>query len=364
MESRNGSFGLFRAALLSASLLLAPAAHADGVPGDDDPRFLVAVEAWLGDNDADSLPALATLARGGNVAARLLLARIEVTDIAMGDYVAGLARTERHDLFRPKAGKGRFRQTWVRTESDVGNPFAAALQASQGTAIDIEGIERLLELGEAEAAYHLIRKVAVDGSHAERERLLGILAPNAENRPYLRAFHDTTEGTTTGRTALQHMLAELEGGAVESVTLDMDAETEAAGLFVDFGYQAGDAPLDYEPDNAYAQRIVRWVMSAPAASALANLCRRACPEAEIPACANVSFGLIGGYYEVIRFDSPLEVVIDQSRFLDSDRAVGMALRRIVFARTEADVPVFSDQELRTRSACLADAVTALREQTD
>ena len=358
------SLGWLRAAVLAISLLLAPTALADGLPGDGDPVFLAAIETWLDDNDKDSLPTLAALARKGNVAARLLLSRIEVTDLALGDYVASLTPEERHDLFRPKAGKGRFRPTWVRTESDVGNPFAEALDASQGTAIDIEAIAALLALGEAEATYHLIRKVAVDGSQAERARLLGALAPDSENAPYLRAFHDDREGTTTGTTALQHMLADLEGAEAEFMTLDSDAETGAAAMYVDFGYQADSRVVSFDAGNRYYEPIARWVMSAPEASGLAKLCRRACRAADIPACANQSFGLIGGYYEVIRYDSPLEAVIEQSRFLESERAVGMALRRIASARTEADLPVFSDQELRQRSACLADAVEARQRQTN
>ena len=351
---------LILAAVLSISFLLASVAQADGLPGDEDPAFLVAVETWLDGNDVDSLPALASLARSGNVAARLLLSRIEVTDLAMGDYVAGLTRAERHDLFRPKAGEGRFRATWLKTESDVGNPFAADLLASQGTEIDIEAVETLMALGEPEAADHLIRKVAVDGTQSERKRLLRLLAPDSENAPYVRAFYDNTQGTTTGRTALQYMMAELDGLEPASVMLGDGAEIDAAAMFVDFGYQAGSRPLTYGDGNSYFERIARWVMRAPAATALAKLCRRACTDKETPDCANLSFGLIGGYYEVIRFDSPLEAVIDQSRFVKSDRAVGMAIRRILTAHTEADVPVFSDQELRRRSACLADAVEALR----
>lgn len=358
------SYGLIWAAVVSASVLLAPAASAKNLPGGGDPAFRAAIETWLGDNDADSLPRLASLARGGNVAARLLLSRIEATDLAIGDYVAGLTRAERHDLFRPKAGKSQFRSTWLKAESDVGNPFAAALHASQGTEIDIESVEVLMALGEAEAAFHLIRKVAVDGTQSERKRLLGILAPDSEQAPYLRAFHDNAEGTTTGRTALRQMIAGLEGVELPSVVLGDDPEARAAAMYVDFGYQAGDRPLAYDAGNRYFERIAGWLMSAPEASALATICRRACHEADIPACANLSFGLVGGYYEVVRFDSPLEAVIDQSRFVKSDRAVGMMLRRIVSARMEADEPVFSDRELRRRSACLADTLGAAKEPSD
>ena len=71
------------------------------------------------------------------------------------------------------------------------------------------------------------------------------------------------------------------------------------------------------------------------------------------ACSLPAFGLVGGYYELIRFDSPLENLVSQRRFLASARAQGMIARRIASARSEAAVPVFEDAELAGRSACLA-----------
>ncbi len=64
-------------------------------PGADDPVFHTAVEAWLNDNDAASLPVLALLSRKGNIAPRLLLSRIEITDRASGNFVKRLSRIER-----------------------------------------------------------------------------------------------------------------------------------------------------------------------------------------------------------------------------------------------------------------------------
>ena len=356
LRLRKLACGVIGAALLAVSILPSTVAQAGSLPGERDPALLAAVETWLADDDAESLPALAALARDGNMAARMLLARIEVTDFAFGDFVAALSREQRHDLFRPGTGKSRFRVSWTRAESDLGNPFAAVLQSSQRTGIQIEAIEALLALGETEATYHLVRKVAVDGSQAERARLLEVIAPDSENAPYLRAFHDTEEGTTTGRAALLHMMAQLDGVAATSLALGDDAEAAAAAQYADYGFQAGTDPLTYDAGNRYFGPVAAWVMSAPETFPLARLCRRACSEAEIPACANLSFGLIGGYYEAIRFDSPLEAVIAQSRFLESERALGMARRRIANARTEIDEAVFSDQELRRRSACLAEAV--------
>ena len=89
---------------------------------------------------------------------------------------------------------------------------------------------------------------------------------------------------------------------------------------------------------------------------MANLCHRHCRKTDLTACAIAAFGLVGGYYELIRFDSPLENVISQDRFLDSPRAQGMVKRRIANAATEAGVRVFSEAELAQHSQCLANAI--------
>ena len=60
---------------------------------------------------------------------------------------------------------------------------------------------------------------------------------------------------------------------------------------------------------------------------------------------------------MIRFDSPLETVILQDRFLQSRRAVGMIARRLAAARTEANETIFTHEELAARSQCLADAIS-------
>ena len=86
---------------------LVPQDAASGeLPGSGDPALQAAIDVWLQDNDEESLPVIASLAAAGNIAARLLLARIENTDRAPTDYVDGLSRKERVELFRSDAGKG------------------------------------------------------------------------------------------------------------------------------------------------------------------------------------------------------------------------------------------------------------------
>ena len=87
--------------------------EADVLLGVRDPVFLAAVDTWLDDSDAVSLPVPSSLANAGNVSARLLLSRIETTDRASSDYINGLSRRGRLDLSRPKSGKSISRPSWL-----------------------------------------------------------------------------------------------------------------------------------------------------------------------------------------------------------------------------------------------------------
>ncbi len=352
--------GFVRAAALLFGVLVFQFSNAEGPPGADSPEFLTAVESWLSDNDAVSLPALSRLAKSGNVAARLLLSRIESTDRGPTRFVQGLSRTARYNLFRQKTGKGRFRPSWLKSESGTRNPLAKALLESTALGINVGAIRRLYGLGEIQATGHLVRKVAIDGSRQQRQEVARIIGPDSELAPYLLAFLHADDGMTTAQAALRRMLGSADNIPPDSIQLKDDADSRAAMLFVDIGYQSGKEIASFAGDNKYYVAISRWIMTAPQAKPIASLCRRICSEPELPSCTNTAFGLAGGYYEVIRYDTPLEVIIPQARFLTSARAVGMAARQIAFAKSEADRGIFSDRELREKSQCLAAALAALK----
>ncbi len=343
--------------LLLCLLCAAGAVRSVEIVGSDDPEFRNAVVDWLADNDAASLPRFAALARDGNVAARLLLARIEYTDRAASAYVRGLDRRARNQLYRSDRASGLFSPSWMRVEAEQGNAFAALLRQAGELGLQLDTVPALQAAGEHEAAEHVIRKVAVDGTPAERQRLAGMLDPSSELAPYLHGFRFSSQGVTTGQTALRFMIAELRDDDWRVVELPEDEDTRRATLYVEIGYQAGRRIADYDASGRHYRTITDWLLSAPAGRPLAGLCRRNCEANELRDCVLMAFGLVGGYYELVRFDSPLEAVISQDEFADSARAIGMLSRRIVAARSEAAVPVFQPGELRVRSACLAEAVS-------
>ncbi|MCP4981914.1 MAG: hypothetical protein GY935_15645, partial [Gammaproteobacteria bacterium] len=326
------------------------------IAGAGDDEFLRAVEIWLGDDDVRSLTMLASLSRKGNRAARLLLARIEITDRAPSVFVFGLDRIERNELYRDRRESSQFYPSWIWVEAEDGDQYAVTLRRAGELGIDFEAVRQLYALGEKEAAEHKIRKIAVDGSQRERAQLAKFLGPDDEHAPYLHGFRYAQRGMTTGQTALQTMIGQVKGVQPFDVELGVDADTKLAIVFVDIGYQAGRQVADYDLDGRHFDTITQWLLEASSASPIARLCRRTCSEAELPMCVLTAFGLIGGYYELLRFDSPLETLISQLRFLSSDRAEGMVSRKIASARSEASVPVFELGELRNRSACLATSV--------
>jgi len=84
--------------------------------GREDPRFQSALAVWLADDDETALPELAALAAGGNRAAQVLLAQIDVTPAVQGPWLAGLARKQRNALLRAPGGlSGR---SWMQAAAE------------------------------------------------------------------------------------------------------------------------------------------------------------------------------------------------------------------------------------------------------
>ncbi len=339
-----------------AAVLVIQSAQANDLKGLEDPAFRAAIEKWLQDNDVDSLPVFATLASEGNIAARLLLARIEATDQAPSDFVSDLSRKQRGELFRSNTGKGLFRPTWLKSEKKAGNQFASTLLDSTALAVNIDAIRTLYKIGEPEAAYDLVREAAGNGTQEQKQELASFLPQKSELMPYLHALQNPVAGFTVGHAALQQSIGsnELQGP---------DSDTRAAAGFVEFGYQTGVQTSDFDQTNHYYGDLASWIESATVTTPIATLCRRYCGEITRD-CAIMVFGLVGGYYKAIKFDSPMQTLIEQSRYANSDRAVGMVMRRVSFARPAgaSGKLLISDSELRSKSTCLAKAVAEVRAQ--
>jgi hypothetical protein len=248
----------------------------------------------------------------------------------------------------------------LKSEKLAGNQIASAFLKASALEVNIEAIQSLYEIGEPEATYDLIRQVAANGSQKEKQELAEFLPETSELAPYLRALQTPVAGFTPGHAALQQIMGGGEAKQPEDILPVSEQEMNAAAIFVEFGYQTGVHTIDFDQTNRYYDDLVNWIETASETAPIATLCHRICNNGIIQSCDITAFGLVGGYYKAIRYDSPIETLIKQSRYTSSDRAVGMILRRISTIKTSAGNPLIRDSDLRDKSVCLANAVAEVR----
>ncbi len=330
---------LIAALLFAAQAAFAPAAGADT-------PLQRAVTLWLDGDDARALPMLAELAADGNINARLLLGRIETSDLGPSPYRQSLGPAQSRALFRQKDWSA-FGRSWLTVEAGAGNALAQALLRAKRPEPDPGLIAQLNALGEHQATDYPTRIVALYGDEGMRRALLAEDHLMQDLKPYLTYLTIKPEPRGDGLAALRHIQP-------EPVDAQSDQALGMAGLLA-LGLGYGEISLD----NPWRPEVENWLMTAEATRPIAGLCDEHCSD-EAPACAFAFLALLGGYYEVIRIDSPLESVIPQQQFLDSPRARLMALRRAALARTETNQDWLADTAPAAGfSAC---AVNLIREE--
>lgn len=304
---------------------------------------------WLSGDDAQALPQLAELARTGNLDARLLLARIETQDLGPSPYRVAMDPDAAKALFRDATAPTLWPQTWLSVEAAKGAPRAVALQKASQPEPDLPLISQLHALGEAQASDHPTRILALRGSDAEKTALKAHPALLPELAPYLAYLSDPPEPRGDGLAALRHITGDETIDATERDAMGM------AGILA-LGFHYGD----HDAGNPWRPIVEHWLLSNPASRPVAALCETRCPQ-QAGACSFAMMALNGGYFELIRIDSPLETVIPQERFLHSPRAAQMVLRRATLARAETNLKWLGDAgEIAEISQCAADLVTAER----
>ena len=314
----------------------------------NDKRFDEAKMAWLNGDDESSLPVLAALAREGHARARLLLGRIEVTDRVLSQYREALTSAEARALFRKTEGEGAFGRSWLAVEAERGNELAALLLQSRKPDPDPDLIAKLFAMGEREAADHPIRILSLYGTAAQKQALLQSGPLTQDLRPYVTYLLGTPEPRGDGLAALRH----LAPGQVVSKD-DPEDLAMAGALALGWGFGTLD------PSNRWSALVGDWILRAPSTRPIADLCRAECPM-DVETCAMTMMALSGGYYEVIRLDSPLEREISQVEFLTSPRARQTALRRAALTRAETDAELASLPEIAAHSQCLAERIGQIR----
>ncbi|MEO0913848.1 MAG: hypothetical protein AAFY59_12800, partial [Pseudomonadota bacterium] len=333
------------------AVLLFSVSVARAQPSED---VRAAAALWLAGDDATSLPRLAELARAGDAEARLLLGRIATEDLGPSPFRVSLPRTAARALFREEAG-GAFGRSWLVAEAAAGHALAQTLLEAMRPVPRLDVIRRLHALGEDQATDHAVRIVALYGSAEMKAELMQDPALLPELRPYLAYLFGRAEPRGDGLAALRHIAPGLQAKVVPT-----DAEVLGLAGYLALGLGFGEHVLG----ETWRAPVHSWLLTAPEMRPLARLCQGACGD-EAGDCAFAFLGLSGGYFEAIRYDSPLETVIPQDAFLESPRARQMILRRAVLARTETNLGWLSDHPaLREISACAADLVEAIARQSE
>jgi len=334
--------------LVSALLIPSTACYGQ-LSGSDDATLQRTVRLWLDDNDEASLPALAALARAGNPAARLLLARIERYDRAPSAYLTSLSKQARLSLFRAPRNESGFYPTWLRIESVRGNPLATALERARRPYVDLQLIETLYRAGEIQASDHPVRIASIYGDQKTHGTLLQSDYLITELVPYVRSYRIPAQQQADGLEALRT----ITGDSTIDIT---DEDTSQVARMLSLGYPFGEISVS----SRWRSTIENWLMTSTASRPVAALCQQQCGD-QAGACAVALLGLTGGYYELIRLDSPLESVISQDVFLNSPRARRSALQRAALTHSETAEELMSIAQIEKVSECAAALVNTVRD---
>lgn len=354
----------FIALILAVFFIFFDDAVAVEISGSDDPEFLQAVQDWLNDDDAASLPVLSNLAHDGNRAARYLLGQIEKTTHfnAESDYVNSLDRKQRLAIFRAPGGLGG--TSWLDILTDDGEQLATLITELKKTQYDFDVISRLTELGERrQVSVELVRHL----QYGNYEILISLAYGNQlsygdQFYAWLAHLYKGSASKEELKKVIQKLTADSKSTGVESVLMTsfaydyLNPKTEQLRFVRRIGKALYRTPItllgkDGKKAGGEIEKFADWlVLAAPKTEALYYpyvFCRKECPE-DTGRCMASSIGLIGGYEKLKRLRSPLENLIPNTDYIISERAHRSLLRHLKAQSKE----FFYKKNLKI-SSCLA-----------
>jgi len=268
-----------------------PADLSGDLPGEDDPVFQTALKLWLRDDEKESLPALAGLARNGNTAGRLLLAMIDKTPELQGPWLALLPKNDRITLLRAPGGFSG--TSWLREAGDL--PLAALwldMLDSRGT---IETALSFSTLREDRAL-----RTALLSLEARQETGFADFAgdPRFPAELFYLVWREWQK-------------AGASGAGIETAMSDLHPGDPQRALF-------GQAVSEGD--------LTGWLETAPSAMPLRVFCDATCPQSP-RGCLRAAYSASAGYRRLLALGSPLQGLISNERFFNSDRGRATLLRR-------------------------------------
>lgn len=306
--------------LLIASALLMAVPGAAAAQNATGPGLEAAITAWLENDDADALPALAILARAGDRDARILLGQI--TNRPQGDWLNSLDKGERNNLLR--APEGLSGKSWLEVLADGNDVHALALHTALRPPHDFAKLQALLEHGETETAMRTaLTFVNHGGIQAEFAALPQGFGRDGAYTAYLPMIHhgvipsfrlrgDQTDPVIWTPDALLMYQAFLDR------TGEAAPDPLPAWLAILNGDVAHANPGDAEVVGAMIDRLPGTHRNLLAAR---RFCDQSCPADRKQCLASVVVMQRAGFNGLWAFTSPSNIVIGPDRYYQSRRAV-------------------------------------------
>jgi hypothetical protein len=367
---------------LALCLLLPSLTRADTIQGADAELYRGAVQTWLDDNDQDSLPKLAGLARDGNAAAKELLWLIGARPDLWTSWLDELPDTERNAFFRPRLVDGRGHGGWWRPTDEP--EIVRLLRTEPLEDPFIEDMIRLIEQGEPRLAFtrmaSVLRYRDFDqiASIAASSRLppeLHFFMPLAElirDPAQVRELSSAppSDGEPDERMQLALFYSWATYLMVESdFAHQIPAETlremitDLHGVAEHLPFISGDILLA-DPVHAgksawpaRRERTLDWLKHADSAAHYRRMCRQSCAS-EFDRCLLTSFFANNGFAVMYGQDTPSERLISGDDFRKSERGRKLPLRRLTreLLGNEAAMPTRLNL-IHRGSACFASEIS-------
>lgn len=325
---------------------------------EQSPAFKEAAASWLENNEEESLTALSTLAKSGDIHAQIMLGQIDRDTVPGGasDFILGLNRQERHDLLRNPKQTGKT-ANWLLSLSDDSLAGYGKTMFEYRLGLDpVSSMTALEENGETAAAQFLVWHTMDQG----RFDLANEIPPSASGlvetgtMNWLRTFmanenklmnstlflNDTSKDKVPGLLSLDKLSWVL--GLRDSISVEIH------DLILVIRGQPGRVSEDANP--LLLNSNLKEVAKVDPALGLLNRVCSVCPEAEADTyCLSQSLEMLGGYRTLASLRSPAEKVISMDEFYASERSVS-TLQNVLKNRSGG-----YDQEIR--STCLKSLIS-------
>jgi hypothetical protein len=277
------------------------------------------VAAWLADDDATALPALAEAAAAGSADARILLALIDLEPRLQGHWLAAQDAAARRTLMRAPGGG-----SWM-AEAAATDALARLWRRLGMVDAPAEIVLDFAALGEPRAARVAGRTIAA----RQQAGLAAIAAdPGYPSALRYRVWREWARDPAQAEALAAEIAATAPG--------DPQRAAFAAGTVAPDGREA-------------------WLAEAPLAAPLRAFCDATCP-ATADACRRAAFTLAGGLHGLAALGSPLERLVSSEAFAASPRGRA-ALLRSPAARDPVTGPALASR-VAAKDACTATALAA------